>query len=183
MNYGNIKLHATEDGCGCRTVLFVSGCRHHCKGCFQPQTWDFNYGEQFTEEIENKIINSLNDKYTTGLTLLGGEPFEPENQKVLRPFIEKIKKLYPDKDIWAYSGYTFDELITPGKHCHTDDTLALLQMIDVLVDGEFVEEKLNKMLPYRGSDNQRIIDIKATLETWKSETHNVVLSPYHERRR
>lgn len=181
MKYGNIKYHAIEDGIGCRTVLFVSGCRHHCKGCFQPQTWDFNYGEEFTEKIANKIIDSLKESYVSGLTLLGGEPFEPENQSVLRPFIEKVKIAQPNKTIWAYSGYTFEELMCDEK-CHTDDTIPMLSSIDVLVDGEFVEFKMNKMIPYRGSDNQRIIDVQSTLKTW-DETHNVILSEYHYKNR
>lgn len=178
MNYGNIKFHATEDGVGCRTVLFVSGCRHHCKGCFQPQTWDFNYGHTFTNATEEEIIKSLEDSYVNGLTLLGGEPFEPENQRVLRPFIERIKALYPNKTIWSYSGYTFEELMSIDSACHTDDTIPMLSCIDILVDGEFIEAELNKMLPYRGSNNQRILDVAASLSSGAA-----VLSEYHNRNR
>lgn len=176
MHYGNIKYHAIEDGVGIRTVLFVSGCRNHCKGCFQPQTWDFDYGEEFTPETENLILNSLRDKHTTGLTLLGGEPFEPENQKVLLPFVQKVKSLYPEKDVWAYSGYTFEQLTNKTYPCHTTDTVPLLELIDVLVDGKFVEEQANKMLSYRGSENQRVLDVKASLLQNKP-----VLSEYNER--
>lgn len=178
MNYCKIKYHAIEDGVGCRTVLFVCGCRHHCKGCFQPETWNFDYGEPFTEKTEQIIIESLKDNYTAGLTLLGGEPFEPENQKVLREFIEKIKTIYPDKSIWAYSGYTFEELLNEKSNCHTDDTIPMLNNIDVLVDGEFVLDKKNIMLPYRGSENQRVLDMKSSLKQ-----HKPILSEYHFKKR
>lgn len=178
MNYCKIKYHAIEDGVGCRTVLFVCGCRHHCKHCFQPETWDFNFGKPFTEKEEKEIIKSLSDQYTAGLTLLGGEPFEPENQKVLKPFIEKIKELYPEKSLWAYSGYTLEELLDEKSPCHTNDTLQMLKQIDVLVDGEFVFEKKNIMLPYRGSENQRVLDIPSSLKEQKA-----ILSEYHFRNR
>lgn len=178
MNYGNIKYFATEDGVGCRTVLFVSGCRHHCEGCFQPQTWDFSYGSNFSEETETAIIESLNNKYVTGLTILGGEPFEPENQTVLLPFVNKVKQTHPDKTIWAYSGYTFEELTTPGSICHTPDTILLLKQLDVLIDGEFVLSEKNLMLPFRGSNNQRVIDIPQSLKD-----NTVILSQYHNRNR
>jgi anaerobic ribonucleoside-triphosphate reductase activating protein len=163
MNYGNIKYHATEDGPGCRTVLFVSGCRHRCKGCFQPQTWNFDFGEKFTKETENAIIESLKDSYVSGLTLLGGEPFEPENQKVLAGFIRQIKDLMPEKSIWTYTGCTFEQLLDESSPYHTNNTLPMLKTIDILVDGEFIEEKKNLMLAFRGSENQRIIDVKQSL--------------------
>lgn len=178
MNYCNIKFHAIEDGIGCRTVLFVSGCRHHCKGCFQPQTWNFDYGEPYTDETESVIIDSLADKYVSGITLLGGEPFEPENQAELRGLVERIKTIYPDKDIWAYSGYTFEELVSDKSSCHTSDTMPMLNCIDVLVDGEFIESRMSKMLPFRGSDNQRIIDVQKSLQN-----NDIVLSEYHDRKR
>ncbi|MBO5435378.1 anaerobic ribonucleoside-triphosphate reductase activating protein [bacterium] len=179
MNYCNIKYHAVEDGIGLRTVLFVSGCRHHCKGCFQPETWNFDYGQPFTDKTENMIIDSLNDPYVSGLTLLGGEPFEPENQATLVNFVKKIKTLYPDKTIWAYSGFTFEELIDENNSaCHTENTIAMLKKIDVLIDGRFVEEKRNLMLPYRGSENQRIINVPASLEA-----NRAILSKYHNRNR
>lgn len=176
MKYGNIKYNAIEDGIGCRTVLFVSGCRHHCKGCFQPQTWDFDFGEEYTKETEILIIKSLEPKYIHGLTLLGGEPFEPENQHVLRELAERVKLTYPTKSIWAYSGYTFDELLDPSSKCHTEDTMPLLKHIDILIDGEFKEELKSLTIPYRGSTNQRIIDVQESL---RSET--IVLSKYNER--
>lgn len=182
MNYGNIKYYATEDGVGCRTVLFVSGCRHHCKGCFQPQTWDFNYGEKFTDETKSEILNSLNNPYVNGLTLLGGEPFEPENQKELVSFVKQVKEQYPNKTIWAYSGCTFEELMTDDIY-HTEYTTELLSYIDVLVDGLFIKCKKNLMLPYRGSENQRVIDVPATLKNWLNGKEDIVLSQYHHRNR
>lgn len=176
MNCAGIKYHAVEDGPGCRTVLFVSGCRHHCKGCFQPQTWDFDYGVPFDDGIEETILKSLSDEYTTGLTLLGGEPFEPENQKALLPFLKKVRSEYPDKSIWAYSGFTFEDLIGQNK---TNETIPILNMIDVLVDGPFIEEKRNLMLPFRGSENQRILNIPESLVANKA----VIYEKYHNRQR
>lgn len=176
MNVAAIKFLATEDGIGCRTALFVSGCRHHCKGCFQPQTWDFNYGKPFTKETEDEIIESLKPNYVNGLTLLGGEPFEIENQHILRPFIKRVKDIYPEKSIWAYSGYTFEELINNNSNCHSNDTIPLLRMIDVLIDGEFILAEKNLMLPFRGSNNQRILNVPESLKENKA-----VLSIYHDR--
>lgn len=165
MNYGNIKYYDIANGIGIRTVLFVSGCRHHCKGCFQPETWSFSFGKSFTKEVEDEIIKSLDKDYIDGLTLLGGEPFEPENQKVILPFLKRLKKSFPNKTIWAFSGYTYEELCgikSSIAHCeYTDEILAL---IDVLVDGEFKEELKNLSLQFRGSSNQRLIDMKQTLK-------------------
>ncbi len=163
MNYCNIKKVDIADGLGVRVTLFVSGCTHHCKGCFQPETWDFNYGELFTVDTENELIEALKPDYIDGLTLLGGEPFEPENQKSLLPFLKKIKKIYPNKTIWAYSGYTIDELLNNSRaRCeYTDEMLSL---IDVLVDGEFKIDLKNISLKFRGSSNQRVIDVRETLE-------------------
>lgn len=178
MNYGNIKYLAIEDGVGCRTVLFVSGCTHHCKGCFQPQTWDFNYGQPFTEETEQDIFRSMETNYVDGITILGGEPFEPENQKALLPFLKRFKKLFPEKTIWMYSGYTYEELNDKKARCYAKETKQILKLIDILVDGEFIEERKNLMIPFRGSDNQRIIDIKKSLSEKK-----IILSEYNERKR
>lgn len=178
MYYGNIKIHATEDGPGCRTVLFVSGCRHHCEGCFQPETWNFHYGQPFTDETIDTIIKSLEDPYVNGLTILGGEPFEPENQTDVRRLLQKVHETYPEKDIWIYSGYTFEELTDDFAFCHTEHTLPILKLADVLVDGEFVLSKKNLMLPFRGSSNQRIIDLTNSLLS-----NEVVLSRYHTRNR
>jgi len=178
MKFGNIKFNAIEDGIGCRTVLFVSGCRHHCKGCFQPETWNFDYGEEFTDEIQNVIMNSLDKSYIRGLTILGGEPFEPENQEVLLPFIRKVKEKYPDKDIWMYSGYTFEEMHDNNSICCTEYVNDILDNIDILVDGEFKEELKSLMIPFRGSTNQRVIDVKETLKQGQ-----IILSKYGERNR
>ena len=165
MNYGRIYYCDIANGIGCRTALFVSGCTHHCKGCFNEETWDFGYGEPFTEKQENEIIESLKPEYIDGLTVLGGEPMEVSNQKVLRPFLERVKAECPDKTIWIYSGYTWDELADPdNKRCHSDDTSVILGLIDILVDGRFVEELKDITLNFRGSSNQRILDMKATLE-------------------
>ena len=166
MNYGNIKTNDIANGIGVRTALFVSGCTHHCKGCFNPDTWDFNYGKKFTQNTENEIILSLKPDFIRGLTVLGGEPFEKENQKALLPFIKRVKKELPNKDIWFFSGYLFEELTGKIKNerCRTECTDELLSLIDVLVDGEFIEEKKNISLKFRGSENQRLIDLKKTFK-------------------
>ena len=151
----------------CRTVLFVSGCRNACKGCFQPETWAFDYGKPFDETIQNEILKSLEPSYVQGITLLGGDPFEEENQEALVPFMRKVKECYPDKNVWAYTGYVYDKDLIPGGRKHTENTEELLSMIDILVDGPFVQEKKNLMLKFRGSENQRVLDMKKTLETGK----------------
>ncbi len=166
MNYCNIKKFDIADGIGVRVTLFVSGCTHHCEGCFQPETWNFNYGELFTEDVENEIIEALKPDYIDGLTLLGGEPFEPENQKALLPFLKKVKIIYPEKTIWAYSGYTFEEL-TNDSRARCEFTDEILSLIDVLVDGEFKIDLKNISLKFRGSSNQRVIDVKKTIENGK----------------
>lgn len=164
MNYGNIKYYDIADGPGVRTTLFVSGCSHHCPGCFQPETWDFGFGEEFSTETEQKIIDSLAPDYVDGLTLLGGEPMEASNQRTLLPFVKKVRAAYPDKDIWCYTGYTLErDLLQPSRaRCEVTDEL--LKLIDVLVDGEFIEAKRDLTLLFRGSRNQRLIDLPATLE-------------------
>ena len=163
MNYCNIKNCDIADGPGVRVTLFVSGCTNHCKGCFQPETWDFDYGEPFTRETEDKLIAMLEPHYIAGLTLLGGDPFEPSNQRALLPFVKRVRETCPDKTIWAYSGFTYEELKTDGSHPRCEVTNELLGLIDVLVDGRFVEEKKDLRLRFRGSSNQRIIDVKKTL--------------------
>lgn len=165
MNYSAIKYCDIANGTGVRTVLFVSGCRNHCKGCFQPETWDFAHGEAFTKKVEDAIMASLEPDYIKGLTLLGGDPMEPENQAVLLPFLERIKKECAGKDIWAYTGYILDRDLIAGGTCHTKDTDAMLALIDVLVDGPFVEEEYSIMLKFKGSKNQRVIDCKHFMET------------------
>ena len=164
MYYSAIKYNDIANGLGVRTVLFVSGCRNRCKGCFQPETWDFNYGDLFTKQTEDEIIAALKPDYINGLTLLGGEPFEPQNQRVLVEFLKRVKKELPEKTIWCYSGYVYEEL-TGESRARCEVTDEMLSMIDVLVDGEFIQEKKNISLQFRGSENQRIIDIKRTKET------------------
>ena len=164
MYYGNIKYKDIANGTGIRTSLFVSGCTHHCKGCFNPETWDFSYGEPFTRETEDKIIESLKPDFIKGITVLGGEPFEPENQKALFPFIKRLREELPGKTVWFFSGYTYEHLTGKSDctRCRCEETDELLELIDVLVDGEFVEEKKNISLRFRGSSNQRIIDLNET---------------------
>ena len=162
MNYGRINPNDIANGTGVRVTLFVSGCTHHCKGCFNSETWDFNYGTPFTEETEDKILGLLKPDYIEGLTLLGGEPMEPQNQRALVTFLKKVRESYPQKNVWCYSGYLFDSEIIKGRaHCEVTDEF--LSYIDVLVDGRFVEEKKNIMLKFRGSENQRIIDVQKSL--------------------
>ncbi len=166
MNYGEIKKYDIANGIGVRTSLFVSGCRHHCKGCFNPETWSFEYGKTYTKETEDDIVSSIAPYYISGLTVLGGEPFEPENQATIVGLLKRVKEEYPDKNIWIYSGYLFEELT--GKipsHARCEVTDEMLSYIDILVDGEFVEAKKDISLHFRGSSNQRIIDVKKTLET------------------
>ena len=160
MNYANIKYNDIADGEGIRTSLFVSGCTHHCKGCFNEEAWDFNYGKPFTSEVEDRILESLKPSYIAGLTLLGGEPFEPENQPEVARLMRRAKETYPNKDIWCYSGYLYDVDMQPGGKVHTDVTDEILSYIDVLVDGEFVEELKDITLLFRGSRNQRLICLK-----------------------
>lgn len=160
MNYCNIKNCDIADGTGVRVSLFVSGCRNHCEGCFQKETWDFSYGEEFTEETEKTILEMLSESYINGLTILGGEPMEEENQRALLPFLKKVRERFPDKDIWLYSGYTFEAMLTEGMRPRCEVTSRLLSNIDVLVDGRFEEEKKNISLRFRGSENQRIIDVQ-----------------------
>ena len=157
MNYATIKKCDIADGEGVRVSLFVSGCTHHCKGCFQPETWNFDYGEPFDETVEAEVLKALEPDYIAGLTLLGGEPMESENAKRLYPFIKRVCATYPSKNVWCYSGYLFEELV------EREECRQLLEFVDVLVDGEFVEEKKNISLRFRGSENQRIIDVKKTL--------------------
>ncbi len=158
MNYSEIKYYDIANGTGVRTTLFVSGCRNHCEGCFQPETWNFDNGEPFTAEVEDQIIESMKYDYVTGLTLLGGDPFEEENQAVLAPFMNRFKAQCPDKNVWAFTGYLLEDLL-PGGRKHTEYTDDLLATIDILVDGPFVLAKKNLWLKFRGSENQRLIDL------------------------
>ena len=164
MNYATVKYFDIANGLGIRTSLFVSGCTHHCKNCFNSEAWDFNYGKPFDEDIQNQIINSLKNPFCDGLSLLGGEPFEPSNQKGLLPFLKRAKKEIPNLNIWCYTGYLFDKELLEDSRAKTEDTLEMLKLIDVLVDGKFVEELKNLNLRFKGSENQRIIDVKKSLE-------------------
>lgn len=163
MHYGAIKNRDIANGSGVRVTLFVSGCRNKCKGCFQPETWDFDYGNEFTKETEDELISLMEPSYIQGLTILGGDPFEPENQRALLPFILRLRRECPSKDIWMFSGYTFEELMGDNPHCSVEVTKEILQNIDVLIDGRFVENLRNLSLQFRGSSNQRIIDVRKTL--------------------
>lgn len=165
MNYCGIKKCDIANGIGVRVTLFVSGCTHHCKGCFQPETWDFAYGDAFTAETENEILDAMAPDYINGLTLLGGEPFEPENQRVLVEFLKKVKEKYPQKSIWCYTGYLYDQELLAKSRARCEVTDEMLSMIDVLVDGEFQLDKKNISLQFRGSENQRLIDLKKTRST------------------
>ena len=139
MNYGTIKNYDIANGTGVRVSLFVSGCRHHCKGCFNSETWDFNYGNPYTKEVEAEILEALKPAYIQGFSLLGGEPFEPENQKELAGLLQKIKESYPEKNVWCYTGYLYDVDLIPGGKVYTEYTDKMLACIDTLVDGEFIE--------------------------------------------
>ncbi len=164
MYVGMIRKNDVANGVGIRISMFVSGCRVHCKGCFQPETWNFHYGEPFTRELEDNLIDELKKPYYKGISILGGEPFEPENQADLIKLIRRIKKELPEKSIWMYTGYTYDQDLIEGGKKHTDVTDEILDSIDVLIDGQFNEKLKNLMLHYRGSENQRVIDIKKTRE-------------------
>lgn len=164
MNYAIIKTCDIANGEGVRTSLFVSGCTHHCKGCFNEVAWDFQYGEPFTDKTREYIVQTLEPDYIAGLTLLGGEPFEIVNQRGLLPFLEKVKAIYPQKNIWCYTGYTYDTDLQEGGRAYCEATDGMLALIDVLVDGKFVEELKDIRLKFRGSSNQRIIDVKKSKE-------------------
>lgn len=164
MNYANIKYDDIANGPGVRTSLFVSGCTHGCKGCFNEVAWDFKYGKTFSPEVIEEILESLRPDYISGLTILGGEPMEKVNQKGILPLISEFKNRYPDKSLWIYSGYTFDSDLRPGGRAYCDETDKILSFCDVIVDGKFVESLYDITLRFRGSSNQRIIDVAKSLE-------------------
>ncbi len=165
MNYADIKRIDVANGPGVRVSLFVSGCTHHCKGCFNPETWDFNYGELFTEKQVDEIISYLEPDHIKGLSLLGGEPFEYSNQQGLLPLLRKFKETYPNKDVWCYTGYLFDENIVKEMMVKWPETREIIKYIDIIVDGKFIQELKDLNLVFRGSSNQRIIDVQKSLET------------------
>lgn len=166
MNYGEIKKLDIANGPGVRVTLFVSGCTNHCKNCFQPETWDFCYGKPFTEQTEQEIFHELERPMVAGLTLLGGDPFEPENQRALLPFLRRVRERFPEKNIWAFTGFVLDkELWKPGSYPRCEVTDEMLSLVDVLVDGRYVDEKRDLRLRFRGSSNQRLIDLNKTRAT------------------
>lgn len=179
MNYATIKKNDIANGPGVRVSLFVSGCRHHCRGCFNYEAWDFSYGRPFDKSTEDEIIDALNHDYTDGLSLLGGEPFEPENQEGLLSLVKRVRRELPQKTIWCYTGFDFEKDLLAGKVGNKDTVNELLSNIDVLVDGKFVEEEKDITLIFRGSANQRIIDVAPSLKcgraiwlpgVWKRKT-------------
>lgn len=165
MYYGEIKNCDIANGEGVRVTLFVSGCTNRCKGCFQPQTWAFDHGRPFTAETEAKLLSLLAPGYINGLTLLGGEPFEPENQRALLPFLRRVRDRYPRKTVWAFTGFAYEALLTDGSHPRCEATDELLSLLDVLVDGPFDERLHDISLRFRGSSNQRLIDLNETRRT------------------
>lgn len=164
MYYANIKNCDIANGPGVRISLFVSGCTHHCKGCFNEVAWDFQYGKPFTQETIDEILTFLAPDYVKGLTLLGGEPFEPQNQGAIVELLRQVKAKYPEKSVWAFSGYLFDRDILAGRLGPKEITMEYLSYLDVLVDGPFVESKKNLALRFRGSENQRLINVPASLK-------------------
>lgn len=163
MNYALIRKNDIANGLGVRVSLFVSGCRHHCKGCFNPETWNFNYGKPFTEETIEEILAALNHSHIAGLSLLGGEPFEPENQEGLLRLTTAVRERFPEKTIWCYSGFSFEKDLFPGNVGNPTICRALLSNLDVLIDGKFMEELKNPALLFRGSANQNLIDVQKSL--------------------
>lgn len=163
MNYAAIKNCDIANGPGVRISLFVSGCTHHCKGCFNSEAWDFEYGQPFTQQTIDELLEMLKPDYVKGLTILGGEPFEPENQPAVLELLRQMKARFPEKTVWAFTGYLLDRDILSGRLGPQEITMEYLSYVDVLVDGPFVLEKKDLMLRFRGSSNQRIIDVPATL--------------------
>ena len=165
MNYGEIKKTDIANGEGVRVSLFVSGCRRHCKNCFNKVTWDFGYGKPFTEETQKELLDALAPAHIAGLTLLGGDPMEPENQRALLPFVKRVRRELPQKTIWCYTGYTFHEGALEEQEANCEVTKELISLLDVLVDGRFIEELKDIRLVFRGSSNQRVIDVQRTLKS------------------
>ncbi len=163
MNYATIKKHDVANGPGVRVSLFVSGCTHHCPECFNAEAWDFQYGQPYTEETQEEILKALDHSYIRGISLLGGEPFEDANRRTVTALLKRVRELYPEKDVWCYTGYTYDTDLLRWIQEGKKDVRLLLSLIDVLVDGEFIAARKNLRIPFRGSENQRIIDVQASL--------------------
>ena len=172
MFYSGIKAASSENGVGLRTSFFVSGCRHHCPGCFNSATWSFNNGKEYTKEVEKKVLKSLEPRYVSGLTVLGGEPLEIENQPVVLELIRKVKERFPEKTVWIYTGFTWEELFE-GSRATSQYILPILEMVEVLIDGRFEIKKKVLSLKFRGSSNQRVIDVQKSLAEGK-----VIISHY-----
>lgn len=174
MNYAEIKYCDIANGTGVRTSLFVSGCRHRCPYCFNEVAWDFSFGKPFSPSIEDALISSLEPAYISGLTVLGGEPLEPENQDALAPFLERVHDSYPHKDIWLYTGFSWEELTEGTGRARTRHITKILSLLDVMVDGRFIQAEKDITLRFRGSANQRIIDVPSSLKAgevvlWKDD--------------
>lgn len=167
MNYATIKKYDIANGPGVRVSLFVSGCTHHCKNCFNKEAWDFEYGEPYTEQTCSEVLEALDKEYIAGFSLLGGEPFEPQNQPTLVPLLRQIRQRFPQKTIWCYTGYTLDKDLWQPSRARCEVTDEMLSYLDVLVDGEFVEELKNLSIRFRGSSNQRIIDVPESCKQHK----------------
>ncbi len=165
MNYAEIKKTDIANGEGVRVSLFVSGCRRHCKNCFNKVTWDFSYGKPFTQDVQNELLEALAPDYIAGLTLLGGDPMEPENQRALLPFVRRVREDLPQKTIWCYTGYTYHDGAIEEEQANCEVTRQFISLLDVLVDGRFVEELKDIRLVFCGSSNQRVIDIKRSIES------------------
>lgn len=178
MNYALIRENDIANGPGVRTTLFVSGCRHHCKGCFNPETWNFHYGNPFTQSEIDYIIKATEPSFVEGLTLLGGEPFEPENQDSLVELLTQFKAKLPNKKVWCYTGFSFVDDLLPKAQANKESVLEMLKFVDVLVDGKFVEELKSSALLFRGSSNQNIIDVPKSLK----ENELVLLEGIWERK-
>lgn len=167
MNYATIKKRDIANGVGVRVSLFVSGCTHRCKNCFNKETWEFSFGEKYTDKTQALILSYLEPSFINGLSLLGGEPFEPQNQKELLNLLREVKEKFPKKDIWCYTGYLFDEHLLSDSRARCEYTDEMLSYIDVLVDGPYIEEEKDITLQFRGSKNQRVIDVKRSLSEKK----------------
>lgn len=168
MNYAEIKKTDIANGEGVRVSLFVSGCRRHCKNCFNHVAWDFSYGKPFTADVEEELIAALSPDYIAGLTLLGGDPMEPENQRALLPFVKKVRERLPQKNIWCFTGYTYEDGTLQEEQVRCETTRELISLCDVLVDGRFVEQLKDIRLKFRGSSNQRVIDVRESLKQGKT---------------